>query len=120
MKNTTGKRDAFSLLELLAVVAIIGTLAALIIPRLSGNSSNAKIKTCFHNRTTINSTVERYYLDQGVWPADNLSDIGADINYFPQGISTCPFSGSAYRIDQTTRRVIGHKGSDGKGTADHY
>lgn len=47
----------------------------------------------------------------GNWPANNLSDIGADVNYFPQGIEVCPISGEAYRLDATNHRVIGHTSS---------
>jgi len=105
---------AFSLLELIVVVAILGIIAALILPRVTSSATAAKEKTCYHNRAQINSMVEQYYMVQGVWPADNLADIGANINYFPQGIAACPVSGAAYRLDPTTHRVVGHTGG-GKG-----
>jgi general secretion pathway protein G len=99
---------AFSLMELLAVVIILGLLAALILPRVTTSNDVAKEKTCLHNRTEINITVERYYLHTGTWPASDLSDIGADVNYFPDGLPTCPVTGAAYRIDPATHRVVGH------------
>jgi type II secretory pathway pseudopilin PulG len=98
-------------MELLAVVAILGLLAALIVPRISGGNDVAKEKTCVHNRTELNITVEQYYLHTGTWPANDLSDIGADVNYFPDGLPTCPVTGAPYRIDPMTHRVIGHAGS---------
>jgi prepilin-type N-terminal cleavage/methylation domain-containing protein len=101
---------AFSLMELLAVVVILGILAALILPRVSTGTDTAKIKTCVHNRAEINITVEQYFMNTGNWPAMDLSDIGADINYFPDGLPTCPVTGAPYRIDATTHRVIGHAG----------
>ncbi len=101
-------RAAFSLMELIAVVAILGILAALTLPRVIGGNDLAKDKTCQHNRAEINITVERYYLHNGSWPAADLSDIGADPNYFPDGLPTCPVTGNPYRIDSTTKRVIGH------------
>ncbi len=119
MNRFNQNREGFSLLELLAVVTILGLLAALILPRVSQNSLNAKYKTCFHNRATINSAVDRYFVEKGVWPANDLSDIGADTDYFPEGIPTCPATDSAYDLDPTTRRIIGHKGSEGKGALDH-
>ena len=111
MKCRTRFRPAFSLLELLAVVVIIGLIAALILPRVSNSSEVAREATCSHNRTEINITVERYFLETATWPANNLSDIGADVNYFPDGMKTCPVSGAAYQLDPVTRRVIGHIGS---------
>jgi prepilin-type N-terminal cleavage/methylation domain-containing protein len=104
-------RAAFSLMELLAVVAILGILAALIVPRVSGGTDRAKDKSCFHNRAEINITVEQFYLHTGAWPANDLSDIGADPNYFPDGLPTCPVSGQPYRVDPTTHRLIGHENS---------
>ncbi len=104
-------RAAFSLMELLAVVTILGILAAMIVPRVSGGNDMAKDKTCFHNRAEINITVEQFYLHTGTWPANDLSDIGADPNYFPDGLPTCPVSGQPYRLDPTTHRLIGHETS---------
>ena len=41
-------------------------------------------------------------------PLANLSDVGGDINYFPEGLPLCPVDSSAYTIDNTTGLVIGH------------
>ena len=99
-------------MELLAVVVILGINAALIVPRVADSGDKAKDKTCFHNRTEINITVEQFYLHTGTWPADDLSDIGADPSYFPDGLPTCPVSGQPYRLDPTTHRLIGHENSN--------
>jgi prepilin-type N-terminal cleavage/methylation domain-containing protein len=104
-------RAAFSLMELIAVVTILGIIAALIVPRVNQGNDLAKEKTCVHNRAEINITVERYYLHNSSWPANDLSDIGGDPDYFPDGLPACPVSGAAYRLDPTTHRVVGHAGS---------
>jgi prepilin-type N-terminal cleavage/methylation domain-containing protein len=103
-------RAAFSLLELLAVVTILGIIAALILPRVVISTDKTKEATCLHCRGEINAAVEQYYIHTGNWPANDLSDIAADIDYFPDGIPACPISGHSYRIDPTTRRVVGHAG----------
>ena len=105
MNRLPKTRVAFSLMELLAVVTILGIIAALIVPRVTSGTDTAKIKTCDHNHTEINITVEQYFMNTGNWPANDLSDIGADINYFPDGLPTCPVTGAAYRLDPTTHRV---------------
>ena len=110
MKQFAIQRSAFSLVELLAVVTILGVIAALIVPRVIGGTDTTKEKACYHNRAEINITVEQYYLHTGTWPANDLSDIAADPQYFPDGLPTCPVSGDAYRIDGITRRVVGHVG----------
>lgn len=99
-------------MELLAVVIILGLLAALIVPRMATSGDTAKTKTCAHNRAEINITVEQYYMNTGSWPASDLSDVAADPNYFPDGLPHCPQTGAAYRIDPATHRVVGHAGTN--------
>ena len=99
------QRRGFSLLELLAVVTILGIIAAIIVPRVTVSSSTAKTKVRDHQKATINAAVERYYIDNNAWPATDLSDIGANINYFPSGIPTNPVDGSSYTLNTTTHRV---------------
>lgn len=99
------RSPGFSLLELLAVVAILGTIAAIILPRVTVTGATAKEKADAQNRAIINSAVERFYIMEGDWPELDLSDIGADPNYFPEGIPSNPVSGNAYELDATTYRV---------------
>jgi general secretion pathway protein G len=111
MSKSLTSRCAFSLMEMLAVVTVLGIIAALIVPRVLNSSDTAKEQCCAHNCTEIDISVERYYIHNGAWPADNLSDIGADVDYFPEGLPTCPVSGAVYRLDPATHRVLGHAGS---------
>jgi general secretion pathway protein G len=104
-KFRRGKRAGFSLMELLAVVTILGIIAAIIVPRVTVSSDTAKAKVDAHNKATINAAVERWYIEQGAWPANDLSDIGADADYFPDGIPTNPVTSGAYTLDGTTHRV---------------
>ena len=103
MKRST-KRAAFSLLELLAVITILGIIAVIVIPRITASSSTAKTNACLQNKSEINSAVERYYFEIGSLPA-NTAALAA---YFPDGVPVCPVSGSAYALDATTKRVTGH------------
>jgi prepilin-type N-terminal cleavage/methylation domain-containing protein len=98
-------RRAFSLLELLAVVTILGIIAVVVIPRISLSSTAAKTNANLQNKAEINAAVERWYFEKGTWPANNLSDIGADTNYFPAGLPTNPVNGSAYTLNAATHRV---------------
>lgn len=105
VRNHRRVRKGFSLLELLAVVSILGVLAAVVIPRISTSKESAKTEVNKQNIAEINSAVERWYFEKGTWPADNLSDIGADTAYFPEGVPTNPTTGKAYALDSTTHRV---------------
>jgi type II secretory pathway pseudopilin PulG len=101
------RRVAFSLLELIAVVIIIGIIATLILPRASAARNEAAEKACYHDRMLINSAIERYAVTNGADPAD-LSVLANDVNYFPEGIPVCPVSGHAYTMDAGTHRVLQH------------
>ncbi len=96
----------FSLMELFAVVTILGIIAAIIVPRVTVSSHAAMTKIDDHNRATINAAVERWHLEKGAWPADDLSDIETDPHYFPNGLPTNPTAnGTAYSLNATTHRV---------------
>ncbi|MCA9195106.1 MAG: type II secretion system protein [Planctomycetales bacterium] len=104
-KFRSSKRKGFSLLELLAVVTILGVIAAVVIPRISSSKKGAQTEVNKQNIAEINSAVERWYFDKGTWPKTDLSDIGADANFFPDGLPSNPVSGAAYTIDATSHRV---------------
>jgi prepilin-type N-terminal cleavage/methylation domain-containing protein len=65
-KVRNGKRTGFSLMELLAVVTILGIIAAIIVPRVTVSSDTAKAKVNAHNKATINAAVERYYIENAL------------------------------------------------------
>ena len=103
-----GHRKGFTLLELLIVVVILGVLAAVVIPRVTANATEAKRVTCSQNVALINGMVEKWYADRGSWPLDSLEDIAADPAYFPNGIPKCPVTGAKYILDKVTHRVAAH------------
>ena len=95
----------FSLLELLAVVTILGIIAVVVIPRITVSAGTAKTNANQQNIAEINSAVERWYFEKGTWPASDLSDIGKDSNYFPEGVPKNPVSGAVYTLSSTTHRA---------------
>jgi prepilin-type N-terminal cleavage/methylation domain-containing protein len=102
------KSAAFSLMELMAVLAILGILAAVMVPRMSVHQDNGKKSGCYANKGDIELQVKLWKRNKSSYPAANLSDIGADTSYFPGGLPVCPVDGTAYTINTTTGRVIGH------------
>lgn len=101
-------RRAFTLVEILAVVVILGILAVVVIPRVLSSSATAKTNACFQNKASINTAVEKYYFDTGAWPVDAMTDIAADADYFPDGIPACPVDSTTYALATATHRVTGH------------
>ena len=106
--NRPKRARGFTLLELLIVVVILGILAAIIIPRFTVSAAEAKKNACAQNVANLNTQTERWYFEKGAWPAADMSDIGADADFFPDGIPACPVDASAYALDATTHRVSGH------------
>ena len=98
----------FTLVEILIVVVVLGILAAILIPRFTLSAAEARANSCSQNVASINTQVERWNFDNGSWPLNDLSDIAADTDYFPESIPTCPVDASAYALDATTHRVTGH------------
>lgn len=58
----------FTLIEMLLVVAIIGILAALIVPRLAGRSEDAKIKATQSDIAAIGTALDAFEVDNGYYP----------------------------------------------------
>ena len=68
------KEKGFTLIEILLVVAIIGTLAAMILPRLSGRSEQAKATVAKVDiDSNIASALKLYELDNGDFPSTGQS-----------------------------------------------
>lgn len=98
-------RSAFTLLEMLAAITIIGIIAAVVLPRISVQAFDAKGKVCSQYVSDINSAIEQYYLDKGSFPT-TVSELVPD--YYPDVIPVCPAGGGAYTIDSTSKRVPSH------------
>jgi general secretion pathway protein G len=99
-----------SISEVILIILLISILSIIVIPRFNGVVMNAKYQTCRTNVANINALVQLYYIKEGAWPANNLSDIKTNINYFPeQALPNCPVTAAAaYTLDGTTHRVTGH------------
>lgn len=61
-------KKAFSLVELLIVVAILGILAAVVIPEVSSHVMKAKESAAKDTLRILRESIERYYAENGVAP----------------------------------------------------
>ncbi len=97
------KVKAFTLVELLIVVLILGALAAIAIPRITASTTTAKANACKTNIDIMNSQIEMYRADTGSYPG-TLDALVSDANSFPDGLPVCP-SGGNYEMTGTPPRV---------------
>jgi general secretion pathway protein G len=66
---------AFTLVEIMLVVAIIGILAALVIPKIAGKSEQARETAAMADiRGGIKSALDQYNVDMGTYP-NSLQDL---------------------------------------------
>ena len=63
-------RKAFTLVELLIVVIILGILAAVVIPQFSDASEDARLSSLTTNLQTIRGQIELYHIQYGVYPPE--------------------------------------------------
>lgn len=92
MKNTTTRRNGFTLIELMIIVTIIGILAAIVIPTFSNANETAKSGALASQLNTVKKSLVMYKTDHnGIYPTDaqlitnqwqvltNSTDIDGDI-----------------------------------------
>ncbi|MDL1973813.1 MAG: type II secretion system major pseudopilin GspG [Deltaproteobacteria bacterium] len=67
-RNITNSRG-FTLIELMAVIIILGILAGLIIPRIMGSPEEARRIKATLQMESIETALKMYRLDNGVYPS---------------------------------------------------
>jgi general secretion pathway protein G len=67
-RPTSLARRAFTLIELLLVLVIIGVLAAVVVPKLANRAGDAKIKACKASIGGISSALGVFEVDNSRYP----------------------------------------------------
>ena len=90
MKNTaTPRHSAFTLVEMLVVLAIIGILAAILFPVFSRAQESARQTNCASNLQQIGLAVQQYFQDTRRYP-DSLVDLLPDAAEYDDGTAVPP------------------------------
>ena len=69
-KRSTKRLPGFTLIELLVVMAIIATLLTIALPRYFKSVDYSKEQVLRTNLNTMRDAIDKYYADQGHYPAD--------------------------------------------------
>jgi len=78
MKRFWQKKKGFTLIELLIVVAIIGIVAGIAIPRFLGARTTARVTRAFADMRTIADGLEMYFTAENQYPVlgEGATDLG--------------------------------------------
>jgi prepilin-type N-terminal cleavage/methylation domain-containing protein len=93
MKKTTAKKQGFTLVEIMIVVAIIGLLAAIAIPNFVKARTTSQQNACINNLRLVDSSKQQWALEQKKQTTDTPQ--GTDLQpYLGRGsngeLPTCP------------------------------
>ncbi len=93
MKISNSSRKAFTLVEIMIVVAIIGLLAAIAIPNFVKARTTAQTNACINNLRQIDGAKEQWALEtrKGSGSATVDSEVNA---YIKGGAPKCPAAGT--------------------------
>lgn len=95
MCKYTKRQAGFTIIELLVVIVIIGILAAIALPKFIGVREDANIAVSKSNLKTIQTAVERYYMDTGAYPAQLSTLVTAE--YVKKKSCMIPTTTTAYQ-----------------------
>lgn len=79
-------KKAFSLMELMVVIIILGLLAAFVLPNLTGKSEEAKAKIVCVQMKSVGQALKLYKLDNSTYPTTEEGiNILVEKKYFDDG-----------------------------------
>ena len=74
-EQEVGRSAGFTLIELVIVAGLIGTMSMIIVPRLLGYAQRNKNQQAIVDITKMNADIAQYIMDYTV-PPDSLTDVG--------------------------------------------
>jgi hypothetical protein len=101
----TAPKCAFAHLEPLIaglILTVSSAYAATICPMFW---TQVQLEADLQNRVLITSAVDRWYLEKGTWPQEDLSDLAADPEFLSSGVPRNPHTGKPYQLDPVSHRV---------------
>lgn len=78
------KKSAFTLIEILIVVILLGILAAIVVPQFTDASDEAKAKRVLTDERILKSAVQLYRAKEGAFPATLGALVPAYIEAIPE------------------------------------
>lgn len=106
LNNVSG----FTLMEIIVVIAILGALAALAIPRFTGVLENSQKKTDLANIRIVESAIELYQAEIGEIPTsvDSFNELITELNrvgYIKSAELLAVSKGKSFSYDASTNII---------------
>ena len=74
--TSSRRARGFTLVEMLLVLVILATLAAIVIPKMAGRSQQAKVTAAATQISSFKSSLDAYEVDTGAYPkGGNLAEL---------------------------------------------
>jgi general secretion pathway protein G len=108
-KDRRINKKAFSLMELMVVIIILGLLASFVLPSLTGKSEDAKEKIVCVQMKSISQALKMYKIDNSVYPTTEEGlKLLADKKYFEDNKLPLDSWGSnyIYTADEDSFEII--------------
>ena len=108
-KKLRGIKKAFSLMELMVVIIILGLLASFVLPSLTGKSEEAKEKIVCVQMKSISQALKMYKIDNSAYPTTEEGlKLLTDKKYFEDNKEPFDSWGSKYiyTLDEDTFEII--------------
>lgn len=107
------KQNGFTLIEVVAAAALIGVMATMLAPSLSGANDKVKNAKLTNDLATIDQAIQIYRMDNGSLP-DSLSDLGSE--YLGGKLEFKDATGEALSYAPNNNGTYTLKGKNAKGT----
>jgi general secretion pathway protein G len=96
MNNKLSKVQAFTMIELLIVIVILGLLASLVAPKMFSKVDSSKIKTAATQMQMFETSLDTFRLDLGKYPQSLVelrqsTDASWDGPYIPKKVPLDPW-----------------------------
>ena len=123
MKLFKNRKKGFTIIELIVVIAILGILAAILIPQFGNFREKAAENAVLSEARSVATAVDAYYALEGEWPEDDTAKAKMVTDkYLTQALAdkTTLAAGGAFTYGDAERGYQAVRGTEGEFTVSEY